>query len=84
LAGTSFTEAAILFLKNLTGDTLFIGGCGRFFEGDATQMNRALNEVLAGLDNETVSANTSRDSFCLLLTRLTGTYLVRTKVITCS
>ena len=42
-----------LFLN--LGDTLFLGGCGRFFEGDATQMNHALNEVLAGLDDETVS-----------------------------
>lgn len=25
-----------------TGDTLFVGGCGRFFEGDATQMHAAL------------------------------------------
>jgi hydroxyacylglutathione hydrolase len=25
------------------GDTLFVGGCGRFFEGDAAQMHEALN-----------------------------------------
>jgi hydroxyacylglutathione hydrolase len=25
-----------------TGDTLFTGGCGRFFEGDAAQMHAAL------------------------------------------
>ena len=36
-----------------TGDTLFLGGCGRFFEGDAAQMQQALNEVLAGLPDET-------------------------------
>ncbi|KAF3483419.1 hydroxyacylglutathione hydrolase [Arthroderma uncinatum] len=36
-----------------TGDTLFIGGCGRFFEGDATQMHKALNEVLASLPDDT-------------------------------
>jgi hydroxyacylglutathione hydrolase len=36
-----------------TGDTLFIGGCGRFFEGNATEMNKALNEVLAGLPDDT-------------------------------
>lgn len=36
-----------------TGDTLFIGGCGRFFEGDATQMHKALNETLASLPNDT-------------------------------
>ncbi|KAF2681516.1 hydroxyacylglutathione hydrolase [Lentithecium fluviatile CBS 122367] len=40
-------------LAVFTGDTLFIGGCGRFFEGDATQMHKALNETLAALPNET-------------------------------
>ncbi|KAK2741317.1 Cytoplasmic glyoxalase II [Onygenales sp. PD_40] len=36
-----------------TGDTLFIGGCGRFFEGTAQQMHKALNEVLASLPDDT-------------------------------
>ena len=36
-----------------TGDTLFLGGCGRFFEGDASQMQHALNEVLAKLSDDT-------------------------------
>lgn len=36
-----------------TGDTLFIGGCGRFFEGNAAEMHSALNEVLAGLPGNT-------------------------------
>ncbi|KAM5448354.1 Cytoplasmic glyoxalase II [Microsporum audouinii] len=36
-----------------TGDTLFIGGCGRFFEGNATEMHKALNEVLASLPDDT-------------------------------
>ncbi|PSN66017.1 Metallo-hydrolase/oxidoreductase [Corynespora cassiicola Philippines] len=36
-----------------TGDTLFIGGCGRFFEGNATEMHKALNETLAALPDET-------------------------------
>lgn len=36
-----------------TGDTLFIGGCGRFFEGNATEMHKALNETLAALPNDT-------------------------------
>jgi len=36
-----------------TGDTLFIGGCGRFFEGTPEQMNRALNEILGALPDET-------------------------------
>jgi len=36
-----------------TGDTLFIGGCGKFFEGNGTEMNKALNEILAGLPDDT-------------------------------
>ncbi|KAA0201074.1 hypothetical protein HAZT_HAZT001037 [Hyalella azteca] len=29
-----------------TGDTLFLGGCGKFFEGDAEQMHTALIKIL--------------------------------------
>ncbi|XKL68076.1 hypothetical protein PGB90_003567 [Kerria lacca] len=36
-----------------TGDTLFIAGCGRFFEGTAEMMNNSLNEKLARLPDET-------------------------------
>jgi len=36
-----------------TGDTLFIAGCGRFFEGTAKEMNEALNVKLAKLPKET-------------------------------
>lgn len=36
-----------------TGDTLFIGGCGRFFEGNAKEMHKALNEILASLPDDT-------------------------------
>eukprot|EP01119_Soliformovum_irregulare_P016388 TRINITY_DN4725_c0_g1_i1.p1 TRINITY_DN4725_c0_g1~~TRINITY_DN4725_c0_g1_i1.p1 ORF type:complete len:258 (-),score=55.11 TRINITY_DN4725_c0_g1_i1:35-808(-) len=46
---TTGSEPGALF----TGDTLFIGGCGRFFEGTADQMNHALNEVIASLPDET-------------------------------
>ena len=35
------------------GDTLFIGGCGRFFEGDAGQMHEALNVRFASLAPDT-------------------------------
>src|SRR5205085_11184679 len=35
-----------------TGDTLFAGGCGRLFEGDAPQMMASLTK-LAGLPDET-------------------------------
>ncbi|XP_071640458.1 hydroxyacylglutathione hydrolase, mitochondrial-like isoform X1 [Temnothorax longispinosus] len=36
-----------------TGDTLFAGGCGRFFEGTANQMYKALVEILGSLPEET-------------------------------
>ncbi|KAI0514458.1 Las1-domain-containing protein [Xylaria bambusicola] len=36
-----------------TGDTLFHGGCGRFFEGNAEEMNTALNKTLASLPDDT-------------------------------
>ncbi|ESA42451.1 hypothetical protein GE21DRAFT_7310 [Neurospora crassa] len=36
-----------------TGDTLFHGGCGRFFEGNGAEMHKALNETLASLPDET-------------------------------
>ncbi|CAM9102292.1 unnamed protein product [Scytosiphon promiscuus] len=39
-------EAAPLVFS---GDTLFVGGCGRFFEGDAAQMSHALQGVAAKL-----------------------------------
>nr|CAD7397532.1 unnamed protein product [Timema cristinae] len=38
-----------------TGDTLFIAGCGRFFEGTPDQMYKALVETLSELPDETVS-----------------------------
>ena len=38
-----------------TGDTLFLGGCGKFFEGDGKMMHRALVEVLGALPDKTVS-----------------------------
>ncbi|CCU75182.1 hypothetical protein BGHDH14_bgh00201 [Blumeria hordei DH14] len=36
-----------------SGDTLFHGGCGRFFEGTAEEMNTALNKTLASLPDDT-------------------------------
>lgn len=36
-----------------TGDTLFIAGCGRFFEGTAKEMHKALNTTLAALPDDT-------------------------------
>ena len=36
-----------------TGDTLFIGGCGKFFEGTAAQMHHNLNTVIAALPDTT-------------------------------
>lgn len=49
LAHQDGEEAGSLF----TGDTLFVGGCGRFFEGTADQMHHALNKVIAGLPDNT-------------------------------
>lgn len=37
-----------------TGDTLFISGCGRFFEGTADQMYNALITILSKLPGNTV------------------------------
>jgi len=36
-----------------TGDTLFIAGCGRFFEGSPEQMDQNLNVILGNLPNDT-------------------------------
>lgn len=36
-----------------TGDTLFIAGCGRFFEGSSEQMNNNLNVILGSLPPDT-------------------------------
>lgn len=36
-----------------TGDTLFIGGCGKFFEGTPAEMHMALNKTLASLPDDT-------------------------------
>jgi hydroxyacylglutathione hydrolase len=36
-----------------TGDTLFMGGCGRFFEGTAEQMYSALIDKLSALSDST-------------------------------
>lgn len=35
------------------GDTIFVGGCGRLFEGTAEQLDRALSDVLAALPGDT-------------------------------
>ena len=47
-----------------TGDTLFIGGCGRFFEGTAEQMFHALCEVLVSLPADTVGLSCFDNSWC--------------------
>lgn len=36
-----------------TGDILFLGGCGRFFDGTPTQMDIALNSTLSELPKNT-------------------------------
>lgn len=37
-----------------TGDTLFVAGCGKFFEGGAADMDASLNSTLAALSDETL------------------------------
>lgn len=32
---------------------MFVAGCGRFFEGTASEMDKALNEILGELPSET-------------------------------
>lgn len=51
MTDTADTEApGVVF----TGDTLFIAGCGRFFEGDGAQMHAALS-YLGTLPDDTVA-----------------------------
>ncbi|PMD46322.1 hydroxyacylglutathione hydrolase [Hyaloscypha variabilis F] len=54
------TQDSICFLMEdstgkavFTGDTLFHGGCGRFFEGTAEEMHTALNKTLASVPDDT-------------------------------
>lgn len=50
------TTGAISYVVDgavFTGDTLFVSGCGRLFEGTAADMNASLNEKLAALPPET-------------------------------
>lgn len=50
------TKGAVAYLLNgavFTGDTLFVAGCGRLFEGTANDMQRSLNETLGSLDGDT-------------------------------
>ena len=39
----------------LSGDTLFVAGCGKFFEGRPPEMYKALIEILGKLPQDTVS-----------------------------
>ncbi|KAG0139719.1 hypothetical protein CROQUDRAFT_666097 [Cronartium quercuum f. sp. fusiforme G11] len=38
-----------------TGDTLFVSGCGRFFEGTPAEMHHALNKQLGSLPPDTIT-----------------------------
>lgn len=38
--------------RAFVGDTSFVAGCGRLFEGTAKQMDTALNEVISGLGDD--------------------------------
>jgi len=48
LTSTSGDDPAVF-----TGDTLFIAGCGKFFEGSAEQMYQSLCKILASLPRST-------------------------------
>lgn len=48
LGSTANVERAVF-----TGDTLFIAGCGRFFEGSSDQMDHNLNFILGNLPSDT-------------------------------
>src|ERR1044071_4872562 len=50
---SSFCCSLLVNHKFCAGDTLFIGGCGRFFEGTAEQMHNSLNNILAKLPENT-------------------------------
>lgn len=43
-------ESQILF----TGDTLFLGGCGRFFEGNADDMMRVFDRFRCNLSDDVI------------------------------
>lgn len=43
-------------LSFLAGDTLFVAGCGKFYEGTADEMYKALLEVLGRLPPDTVGS----------------------------
>lgn len=42
-------------LRVISGDTLFVGGCGKFFEGTPDMMYSALVTILSKLPGNTVS-----------------------------
>ena len=46
-----------LIILLFTGDTLFIGGCGKFFEGTGETMYSALITILSKLPGNTVCAH---------------------------
>ncbi|MEZ4394881.1 MAG: hydroxyacylglutathione hydrolase [Polyangiales bacterium] len=51
------TLGAVTWLSEgnaFTGDTLFLAGCGRLFEGSAEMMAASLNDVLGALPDETL------------------------------
>ena len=48
------SQEPVSFFLSFSGDTLFVGGCGKFFEGTPEQMYHALCEVLGSLPDDTV------------------------------
>lgn len=48
--GKSFNNPGLVF----TGDTLFVGGCGKLFEGTPEELHASLTEVLGNLPPDTL------------------------------
>jgi glyoxylase-like metal-dependent hydrolase (beta-lactamase superfamily II) len=57
------------------GDTLFVAGCGRFFEGSPDQMYKALVEILGKLPDQTVSCVNHR-SFVMSIVQDRAVFIV--------
>ena len=48
-----FSSEVVLLPRDYETPLTTSKGCGKFFEGTGPEMNRALNEVLAGLPDDT-------------------------------
>ena len=60
-------KVMVISLSRPPGDTLFVAGCGKFFEGRPPQMYKALVEILGTLPKDTVSNIYTGSFICLIL-----------------